>query len=154
MLYLADAAVRLSEIQKLQFDCTELVVLSACNTGTGKQASGEGIFSMARGFMAAGVPASITNLWQVDDQVTYKLTEAFYAHLQEGLPKDVALNTAKLDLMDTEDRLYALPYYWAATILIGDAGSLPGSDSGHLFSWIIGMVLIAISGLFFWLKRK
>lgn len=154
VLYLADASVQLSEIQKLKFDRTELVVLSACNTGIGKQASGEGIFSMARGFMAAGVPASITNLWQVEDRVTYKLTEAFYAHLQEGLPKDVALNTAKLDLMDTEDRLYSLPYYWAATVLIGDAGALPVSDTGHLFSWIVGTALIAFSGLFFWFKRK
>ncbi|WP_159451598.1 CHAT domain-containing protein [Pedobacter africanus] len=154
VLYLADAPVRLSEIQKLQFKHTQLVLLSACNTGIGRQASGEGVFSMARGFMAAGVPASIASLWQVDDQVTYKLTESFYAHLREGLPKDVALNTAKLDLIGDEGRMHTLPYYWAAAILVGDAAPLPPADHKNLYSWIAGSLLIAVSMLFFWLKRK
>jgi CHAT domain-containing protein len=154
VLYLADAPVRLSEIQKLHFNRTQLVLLSACNTGIGRQASGEGVFSMARGFMAAGVPASITNLWQVDDQVTYKLTESFYAHLREGLPKDVALNTAKLDLIGDEDRMYTLPYYWAAAILMGDAAPLPAAEHKNLYCWIAGSLLITISMVFFWFKRK
>lgn len=154
VLYLADAPVRLSEVQKLQFNRTQLVLLSACNTGIGRQASGEGVFSMARAFMAAGVPASITSLWQVDDQVTYKLTESFYAHLREGLPKDVALNTAKLDLIGDEDRMHTLPYYWAAAILMGDAAPLPAAEDKNFYCWIAGPLLIAISMLFFWFKRK
>jgi CHAT domain-containing protein/tetratricopeptide (TPR) repeat protein len=153
-LYLADSAVYLSEVQQLNFPNTDLVVLSACNTGIGRYASGEGVFSMSRAFMTAGVPASITNLWQVDDKVTYGLMESFYKYLQQGLPKDEALNKAKLDLLADGDKLHSMPYFWAATILIGNTDAIGGHPTANLNILIAIALLIIISALFFLVKRK
>jgi CHAT domain-containing protein/tetratricopeptide (TPR) repeat protein len=152
-LYLADSAVYLSEVQQLNFPNTDLVVLSACNTGIGRYAGGEGVFSMSRAFMTAGVPASITNLWQVDDKVTYQLTESFYRYLQQGLPKDEALNKAKLGLLTDGDKLHSMPYFWAATILIGNTDAI-SEHHVNLYIWIAIALLIIISALFFLVKRK
>lgn len=154
VLYLADATVSMPDIQKLRFNKTQLLVLSACNTGIGNQVNGEGVFSMARGFMAAGVPASMTNLWQVDDQVTYRLTAAFYTYLRQGLTKDVALNHAKLDIIDEESQLYGLPCYWAATILIGDTASLVPPSAPDVYLWTAISFLILLFSLFLWFKVK
>ncbi|TVP53821.1 MAG: CHAT domain-containing protein, partial [Mongoliibacter sp.] len=65
-LYFYDESMPLSELQLLGDLSTQLIVLAACNTGVGKNISGEGIFSLARGFAAAGIPSSITTLWEVE----------------------------------------------------------------------------------------
>jgi len=153
-LYLADSAVYLSEVQQLAFPNTDLVVLSACNTGVGRYASGEGVFSMSRAFMTAGVPASLTNLWQVDDKVTYQLTESFYKYLQQGMPKDEALNKAKLELLTDGDKLHQMPYFWAAAILIGNTDAIDQPNTANLYFWILISLLVFISALFFLVKRK
>jgi CHAT domain-containing protein/tetratricopeptide (TPR) repeat protein len=153
-LYLADSAVYLPEVQQLTFSNTDLVVLAACNTGIGRYASGEGVFSMSRAFMTAGVPASLTNLWQVDDQVTYRLTESFYKYLQQGMPKDEALNKAKLELLTGGDKLHSMPYFWAAAILIGNTDAIDQHDAANLYVWIAIPLLAFISALFFLIKRK
>jgi CHAT domain-containing protein/tetratricopeptide (TPR) repeat protein len=153
-LYLADSAVYLSEVQQLNFPNTDLVVLSACNTGIGRYAGGEGVFSMSRAFMTAGVPASLTNLWQVEDKVTYLLTESFYKYLQQGIPKDEALNKAKLGLLTDGDKLYSMPYFWAATILIGNTDAIGEYHAVNPNIWIAIALLVIISALFFLVKRK
>jgi CHAT domain-containing protein/Tfp pilus assembly protein PilF len=154
VLYLADSTVSLSEIQKLSFPHTELIVLSACNTGVGYHAEGEGVFSLARAFMTAGVPCTVTNLWQVDNKTTYQLTELFYKYLQQGLPKDEALNQAKLDFLQENDQLYNLPYFWAATIVLGNTDGIQHSPI-RIFL-ITGIAMILLMGLtvldFFLLK--
>jgi CHAT domain-containing protein/tetratricopeptide (TPR) repeat protein len=153
-LYLADSAVYLSDVQQLNFPNTDLVVLSACNTGIGRYASGEGVFSMSRAFMTAGVPASVTNLWPVNDKVTYRLTESFYKYLQQGMPKDMALNKAKLDLLTDGDKLHTMPYFWAAAILIGSTDAIDQHHTVNLNLWIAISLLMLISALFFLVKRK
>ena len=145
VLYLADSTVSLSEIQKLSFPHTELVVLSACNTGVGYHAEGEGVFSLARAFMTAGVPCTVTNLWQVDNKTTYQLTELFYKYLQKGLPKDEALNQAKLDFLQENDQLYNLPYFWAATIVLGNTDGIQQSPVRVFL--IAGVAIILLMGL-------
>ena len=78
---------------------TQLIVLSACATGSGRLYQGEGVFSFNRAFAALGIPSSVANLWAVDDQSTYRLTELFYRHLTDGLPVDQALQKAKLEFI-------------------------------------------------------
>jgi CHAT domain-containing protein len=119
VLYLCDSVLNLSEIQNLNNVNTDLIVLSACNTGVGKNARGEGIFSLARAFAAAGIPSTVTTLWKIDNQTTYQLTELFYKYLSKGLPKDEALQKAKLEFLATKGAGYRLPYFWAANILLG-----------------------------------
>ncbi len=124
VLYLNDSAINISEIQMLEDLHTDMIVLSACRTGIGKNAKGEGVFSLARAFIAAGISSTVTTLWQVDNQPTYEVTELFYKYISEGLPKDVALQKAKLEFINSNGRINELPYYWAANILLGKSEAI------------------------------
>jgi CHAT domain-containing protein len=112
------------EVSELQFlrssISTRLVVLSACKTAVGRDMKGEGVFSFAREFAAAGIPSTIATLRSVDDQSTYQLTEFFHKYLSEGFPADIALQKAKIEFLNTNDAAKQLPYFWAAHILIGE----------------------------------
>ena len=99
VIYFADSALYLSDLISEHKSHTQLIVLSACETGIGKIYQGEGVFSFNRGFAALGIPAAITNLWSVDNTSTYLLTELFYKWLAKGLPTDVELQKAKLDFL-------------------------------------------------------
>lgn len=119
VLYFSDSAMYTSDLQTLQDLKTRLIVLTACETGSGQQRRGEGVFSLARGFAEAGIPATVTTLWEIDELATYKLTEFFYKYLHSGSPGDVAMQKAKLELLSVGDQEHLLPYYWSPAILIG-----------------------------------
>ncbi len=97
-----------------------LAVLSACNTGAGMLLKGEGIMSLARGFIYAGVPSIVMTMWSVDDQASAQIVTSFYEYLNAGMPKDEALRQAKLDMLAEGNMLRSHPYYWAAYVTIGD----------------------------------
>ena len=97
----------------------DVVVLSACETGTGRLAGQEGIMNLARAFLTAGAKSVVASLWAVDDRSTATLMENFYAHLAAGLQVREALRQAQLDFIrDYGER--AQPYYWAGFEVIGD----------------------------------
>jgi CHAT domain-containing protein len=154
-LFFNDSSVRVSDLQLLGNLSTKLIVLSACKTGVGKVLKGEGVFSMARGFAAAGIPSSITSLWQIDNHSTYQINELFYKYLGEGLPLDVALQEAKLEFLRTQDKTHDLPYFWAASILIGNSdGFLPEKPLLSFPNIVAGIsiILLLISALIY--KKK
>lgn len=158
VLYFADSALQLSALQTLQAPATEMAVLAACGTGTGKNIRGEGVFSIARGFAAAGIPATVTTLWQVDNQPTYRLTELFYEFLQQGLPKDVAMQRAKLTFLKSADAVYALPYCWAPVIVVGKTDVLPPSHPNRWLYYMIAagaaLLLTVLLLLIFWRRKR
>ena len=97
----------------------ELVVLSACDTGLGKEFKGEGLVGLTRGFMYAGAPRVMASLWKVEDKPTAQLMRRFYLHLlKEGLPPAAALRQAQLDLF--RDTQWNAPYYWGSFVLQGE----------------------------------
>lgn len=97
----------------------EAVVLSACETGIGKDIKGEGLVSLTRGFMYAGAPRVVVSLWGVSDLATTELMVRFYQEmLKEGMPPAAALRAAQLSLMN--DKRWASPYYWAPFTLQGE----------------------------------
>jgi CHAT domain-containing protein len=97
----------------------EAVVLSACETGIGKVIKGEGLVSLTRGFMYAGVPRVVVSLWAVSDSGTTQLMVRFYdGILEKGMPPAAALRAAQLSLMN--DKRWASPYYWAPFTLQGE----------------------------------
>ena len=151
VIYFADSALYLSDLISDNKPATGLIVLSACETGKGKVYRGEGIFSFNRGFAALGIPAAITNLWSVDNESTYMLTELFYKWLAKGLPTDVALQNAKLEFLQTVSEEKSLPFYWAAPVLVGKTEII---ELGKPFPWK-WIALFAGVGIFvFWKMRK
>ncbi len=97
----------------------DLVVLSACKTAVGKNIKGEGLVTMARGFMYAGAPRVVASLWDVDDSTTAELMRLFYrGMLHDHKPAAAALRNAQIDL--SKQRRWASPIYWAAFELHGE----------------------------------
>jgi CHAT domain-containing protein len=156
VIYFSDSSLYLSELIQENKPSTQLIVLSACNTGNGKFYQGEGIFSFNRAFASIGIPASVINLWSIDSKSTYKLTELFYKYLSDGLTTDRALQSAKLEFIRTSDKQKTLPYYWAAAILVGKTEVIDFHKGLSLWTWLIPV--FAISFFFFvwwvWKKRK
>lgn len=117
-----------------------LVVLSACETGIGKEQSGEGAMSIARSFMYAGVPAMVMTLWEVNDMSTAMLMQDFYKNLADGKPKDQALRLAKLSYLQKAKGNSGHPFYWAAPTLLGNPEPIPigKNESSWLVWWLTG----------------
>jgi CHAT domain-containing protein/tetratricopeptide (TPR) repeat protein len=154
VLFLADSVLRLSEVQLLQDTVTSLVVLSACETGIGKHARGEGVLSLARGFTLTGIPSIITTLWRIDNEATYQLTEYFHRFLSKGMPKDVALQQAKLQFMKNNDKSQLLPYFWAGGILFGETDPVPEKEPSGLMPLMFMLIAVLLAGLLFVYYRK
>ncbi len=110
--------LRLNDIFNLNLP-GELVVLSACETGLGKEIKGEGLVGLTRGFMYAGAPRVVVSLWSVDDRGTSELITRFYNKmLQQGLNPVAALRAAQVEMWKSED--WKASYYWAAFVVQGE----------------------------------
>ena len=144
----SDGFLHAYEIYNLHLNA-DLAVLSACNTGRGQLAKGEGVISLARAFKYAGCANILMSLWQADDQATAQIMQDFYRHLQEGLGKDAAVRQAKLDYLQSNNRSH--PFFWGAFVLIGDDQPLKQS-SGRI--WYGAGLLLAGLGFAFWSLRR
>jgi CHAT domain-containing protein/tetratricopeptide (TPR) repeat protein len=110
--------IRLNEIYNLNLPA-DLVMLSACQTGLGKEIRGEGLIGLTRGFMYAGAARVGTSLWKVDDAATATLMGSFYqAMLKEGKSPGAALRAAQLNML--KQKRWQSPYYWAAFTMQGE----------------------------------
>lgn len=114
---LEDGYLTLHDIYNLDLPA-DLVVLSACRTGIGKQVRGEGLQGLTRGFMYAGALRVVASLWRVDDAATAELMKRFYRHMlgKSRMPAAAALRKAKLEMLSAG----SAPYYWAGFVLQGD----------------------------------
>jgi CHAT domain-containing protein len=113
-----DGFLRAHEIYNLTLPA-ELVVLSGCKTGLGKEIRGEGLVGLTRGFMYAGAARVAVSLWDVNDAATAELMKRFYrAMLVEGLRPAAALRAAQVSLW--KQKKWRTPYYWAAFQLQGE----------------------------------
>ena len=110
--------LRLHEIFNLKLTA-EIVVLSACQTGQGKDIKGEGLVGLTRGFMYAGSPRILVSLWKVDDRATAEMMTRFYRlMLEKKLSAIEALRKAQLEMQQETE--WKSPYYWAAFVLQGE----------------------------------
>jgi len=154
MIYFADSALSLSDLFYEGKPSTSLVVLSACETANGKLYNGEGVFSFSRQFAALGIPTSVSNLWKIDNQSTYKITELFYKYLSRGLPSDVALQKAKMEFRKTvSSKDQDLPYYWAASVLIGQSNAVI-SEKHFQWRWLVLSGAVLFLSLFIWKRFR
>ena len=113
-----------SELQIMRLRA-DLVVLSACHSGTGKLEQGEGVYSLARAFAAAGVPATVMSLWLLHENTARPIMEAFFRNLKQGMTKDEALRLAKLEYLKNDENFEMThPFYWAGLAALGDMRAL------------------------------
>jgi len=120
-----EGALELDQVLDLDLKKTNLVVLSGCQSQTGKRSRNDDIIGLTRAFIYAGSPSVIASLWSVDDEATRALMVSFYTHLKEGLGKAEALRAAQIDVRQK----YPNPYYWAGFVLTGDPGSATAADA-------------------------
>lgn len=125
----------------------DLAVLSACETGIGKQAPGEGMLTIGRGFRYAGVPAVVASLWKVNDQVTSQIMAVFYENLSEGIPKDIALQQAKLTYLNQADGMSGQPYYWAAFKPMGEMKPVKLHRNQGRLLWGLVLGILGLIGM-------
>lgn len=131
----------------------DLVVLSACNTGMGQVLEGEGVMSLARGFMYAGCPSMVTTLWSVDDKSSSIIMQDFYRHIKNGFSKNSALRQAKLNFIRSNSDKKAAPYFWAGFVGIGDPAPIP--KERFVFLKPLPLFLtVMISALLLWNNRR
>lgn len=142
--------VGLQEIYRLHLP-VDLVVLSACRTGLGKDVKGEGLIGLTRGFMYAGASSVLASLWKVDDEATAELMKRFYANmLQRGMTPAAALRAAQNSIR--QEPQWRAPYYWAAFTLQGEYRHVikPVNANGH-FGWLmvfaLGLLSLLLLGL-------
>ncbi|MFT5822546.1 MAG: CHAT domain-containing protein [Crocinitomix sp.] len=135
-----------------------LVVINGCETGLGEIFKGEGMLSMARGFIQSGAQSAITNLWQVNHASNARLMRVFYQELHASGSPAISLRNAKIAYINDQeiDTQSAHPFYWAASVLIGTNNEMTlNADE----SWIVRVslfcglgVLVIVIGFF--LRRK
>jgi CHAT domain-containing protein/Tfp pilus assembly protein PilF len=151
-----DGFLDLQDIYSLNLSA-DLVVLSACETGLGKDVKGEGLVGLTRGFMYAGSKSVVASLWKVDDRATAELMGHFYeAMLREGLPPAAALRSAKEAVR--QQKRWRAPYFWAAFVLQGeykDGIKMRRADwTASGVAVVLSLILIAVGSVVFMRRRR
>jgi CHAT domain-containing protein len=118
---LDDGVLTAYEATSLRLQGTELVVLSACETGLGQVHNGEGVFGLRRALQEAGADSVLMSMWSVPDQETQELMNMFYQNWLAGYDEPTALRKAQLTMRDIVRKRYGqeLPQYWGAFVLVG-----------------------------------
>jgi CHAT domain-containing protein len=125
----AQGIVTAREIAGFDWWGTQLVVLSACETGIGAVPSGDGVYGLRRALVLAGAESQVVSLWSVSDASTRALMRDYYGELARGTGRAEALRRAQLHLL--HQPRYAHPYYWAAFIPAGDWRPLDKNTRPH-----------------------
>lgn len=135
----------------------EIVVLSACKTGTGPIWKGEGQISLERAFAYGGTNSILSTLWNINDGSTSELMPAFYKYLNNGVSKDEALRMAQLKYIKVQKKKKNThPKHWAAFRAIGNMEpiSFPRKKSKYFWLIVIGIGVCSFLGGLFYLNRK
>jgi len=142
-----DGMLHANEIYNLKLNA-KLVVLSACETGIGKNYQGEGVFSMSRAFSYAGCPSIVISLWNVNDKSTAELMGHFYNQLSKGEEIGKALHKAKIEFLENSDEIGCQPVFWASFVAFGDMS--PIKSGSNYPKWLIFLIIVAGSFLIYW----
>jgi CHAT domain-containing protein len=103
----------------------DLVVLNACYTGFGKLQRGEGVYSLTRALTSAGVPSTVMSIWQLSGSSSSVLVKMFFQNIKNGMPKDRALQQAKMELLKNPEHASMVhPSFWAGLLATGDVSAL------------------------------
>lgn len=152
-IFFSDDFLLLNELQTLDLQ-SDLVVLSACETGVGAYYRGEGTMSLARSFVYSGSPSVVMSLWSVNDESTAKLMAYFYEGLKKGRSKSEALRGAKLRYLQEAGRSKLHPFYWGAFIQVGsDEALFRHSDFSSIFI-LCALGVLVLTGLAYIIRKR
>jgi CHAT domain-containing protein len=131
-----------------------MVVLSACNSGTGTLYSGEGLMSLARSFTLAGASSVIKTAWEINDESSARIMTLFYRYLSEGKEKNEAMRLAKLEYLKNSSPAFKDPYYWAAYEVLGDNSPVAKNWKRSVID--ISLIVIIAAGfvVFYFIRRR
>lgn len=130
---------------------TELVVLSACETGIGELQRGEGVVSVGKGFSYAGARSVLSTLWKINDNTAAKLMPLFFENIKAGQLKDIALTNAKNTFLKTQRDPH--PYYWSGYLVYGDTSKIAMNHfSTALLGGLFGALGFGLLASFLFLK--
>ena len=139
-----DGFLNTYEVYNLQLK-SRMAVLSSCNSGSGILQKGEGVMSLARGFIYAGCPSLIMTLWSVEDNSGVKLMTVFYKDLKKGFSKSKSLQQAKIEFLQNADQLHAHPYFWSGYVVIGNNDALYTAMYIYIvFGVLFGAILVTL----------
>ncbi len=130
----------------------KMVVLSSCNTGTGVLFTGEGILSLARGFIYSGSQSVVMSMWEIEDKSGTIIVDMFYENLKRGYSKSQALRKARINYLKNADQLRAHPYFWSSMIIYGDNAPLYYNRLRIAIGSVIALILAG--AIIFYLKRR
>jgi CHAT domain-containing protein len=119
----------------------KMVVLSSCNTGTGVLHSGEGILSLARGFVYSGSQSVVMSMWEIEDRSGAEIVKSYYKYLKKGATKSNALRKARISYLKNADMLRSHPYFWSALVIYGNNDPLYYSTKLGLISGSIVLLI-------------
>ena len=129
----------------------KMVILSSCNTGTGVLHSGEGILSLARGFVYSGSQSVVMSMWEIEDRSGAEIVKSYYKYLRNGASKSNALRKARISYLKNADMLRSHPYFWSALVIYGNNDPLYYSTKLALIS---GSVVLLIFVFLIIIYRK
>ncbi len=138
------------EIDPLELS-TPLVVMNACESGSGQFHRGEGMLSLSRSFLLAGSKSVISTLWPVDDKAGSSIMIDFYEKLARGNSKSKALRKAKLSYLEESKPAFSHPYYWAGYQLMGNSSAV--YIAPRIYITGLGGFIFVIA-LILWRKKK
>ena len=149
---LEDGKLHVFELYNMQLHA-DLAVLSACNTGTGKYQTGEGIMSLGHAFSYAGVNSLLLTRWDLSDEAAPEIMKSFYRELKRGMNKSEALRTAKLEYLENASMFRSNPFYWGSFFVMGNDAPVKLTRSNRSSYWAIGGLLCLLM-IGYVLKRR
>jgi len=145
-----DESIRMHDIYSMKLNA-DLVVLSACQTGTGKEIKGEGVMGLNTAFLQAGARSVVSTLWQVEDNAANQLMKEFYGRMvSDGMSPSAALRAAQIKLY--QDPQFRSPFFWAAFTVHGDAATATPFKRDHRLA--IGISAAALLALIVFLSAR
>ena len=130
----------------------KMVVLSSCNTGVGNLRKGEGILSLARGFIYSGSKSVVMSLWEVNDKSGTDIVKYFYRNLKNGDSKSEALRKARIKYLNSAGTVRSLPFFWSTLVVYGDDSPIYYSLTVKFIAILIPLLLL--SGTIIYFKKR